>query len=136
MAEKKSIEETMQPLQIRSYNNAFEMQLFGESTKSFFIDWISLAIVTEVVILLLGKVYPINVLYSYLWENDWYIVQYVLVPLFIPFCIITLTKRDGVSFWRWVVVIIEDVVTNNRFTPYYEFPWYKSLWLKLRGKEE
>lgn len=136
MAEKKSIEEEMQPIQIRSYNNAFEMQLFGESTKSFLIDWISLALVTEVIILLLGKVYPFDALYKWLWDNDWYLVQYAMVPLVIPFVIITLTKRDGVSFWRWIVVIIEDTVTSRRFSPYYELPWYKSFWLKIRGKEE
>lgn len=136
MADKKSVEEEMQPIPIRSYNNAFELQLFGESTKSFLIDWISLAIITEILLLLLGKVYPFDVLYAWLWENEWYLVQYVIIPLVIPFCIITLTKRDGVSFWRWVVVIIEDVVTSSRFSPYYEPPWYKSFWSKLRGKEE
>lgn len=136
MAEKKSIEEEMQPIQIRSYNNAFEMQLFGESTKSFLIDFISLSIVFEILMLLLGRVYPFDQLYAYLNANDWYIVQYVFVPLGLAFSIISLTNRDGVSFWRWVVVIVEDIVSSRRFLPYYEEPWYRSFWLKLRRKEE
>jgi len=136
MAEKKKLEEEMQPIPIRSYTNAFEMQFFNTSAKSFLIDWISLAIITELIILLLGQVYPFDVLYNWLWERNWYIVQYVMVPIIIPFCIITLTKRDGVSFWRWVVILIEDVVTSDRFSPYYELPWYKSFWAKLSGKEE
>ena len=136
MARRKSLEEEMQPIPIRSYNNAFEMQFFNTSAKSFFIDWISLAIITELIILLLGKVYPFDVLYAWLWQNDWYLVQYVLVPAVIPFCIITLTKRDGVSVWRYVVILIEDLVTSDRFAPYYEPPWYKSFWAKLIGKEE
>jgi hypothetical protein len=136
MAEKKSIEEEMQPIQIRSYNNAFEIQLFGESAKSFLLDWISLALIAELLQLALGFVYPFDLFFQYLRDQNWYIVQYVLLPFGSAFLVVKLTKRDGVSFWRWVVVLIEDLVMSSKFSPYYELPWYKSFWLKLRRKEE
>jgi hypothetical protein len=123
----------MQPIPIRSYTNAFELQIFN---RAFWIDWITLSLVIFLIILLIGLIYPINILYKWLWDHQYYIVQYAIVPVFSAFAIIKLTKRDGVSFWRWVAVLVADLFTKDRFAPYQEGNWINRVIDKYYGEEE
>ena len=113
------------PILVRSFTQAFDLQLFGESAKAMAFDWITLALIIEVVVLLLGKIYPISLLYQWTYQENWYFIQHVIIPIFVPFMVLTLVKRDGVSFWRYVTLWISDWVSQDRFEPFQEKHWYE-----------
>lgn len=126
----------MQPIPIRSYTNAFDMQVFGESTKTFIVDWLSMTLVIEVIIILLGKIYPIDLFYKWLWVNEYYLIQYGIIPVFLPFVIIKLTNRDGVGFWRWITVLIANKFSTDHFSPYAEPGLKEQIEAKFSGEED
>lgn len=113
------------PLLIRSFTQAFDLQFFGESTKAMIFDWVTLALLVEIIVILIGKIYPISVLYQWTYRENWYFVQHVIIPIFIPFMILTLVKRDGVSFWRFVTIWISDWFSQDHFEPFQEKHWYE-----------
>ncbi|SHE96875.1 hypothetical protein SAMN05444392_105178 [Seinonella peptonophila] len=133
---KQEYESDMQPLQIRSYNNAFDLQFLGESAKSFIIDWLSLTLAIELVMLLLGYIPIVQTFYQWLWDQQFYIVQYVIFPVAAPFAIIKLTKRDGVGFWRWIIILTMEKLSRDRFTPFDEGNVLEQVQANLRGEED
>lgn len=128
----RELPEERAPRQVRSFQRAFELQLFGTSAKSFVIDWISLFFITYISVWLLGKWEPLIPMYQWIWEENWFFIPYLFIPIAVPTFVLTLVKRDGISFWRYVALSLTYYFTEHVFEPFQE----RTIGQRLFVKEE
>ncbi|MCS1352810.1 hypothetical protein [Mechercharimyces sp. CAU 1602] len=101
-------------VRIRSYNHAFDWVVSGRNATNIIWDFISVFILGMAFFWKIGDIYPLSIFYDWTFEEDWWFIQVILIPLAISF-VVTLLPKDGLSFWRWLVYVM--VFSKKKFIP-------------------